>query len=488
MSIDAIRGKPFTVAHFRRYAREIVLDTGEPFVVEKFQAAFLKDFFAGIPECWLIVPEGNGKTTFIAALCLYVCDYIDSADIPVAASSRDQAGILYRQAEGMVNRSPMLYDDERFKCQEGYRRIKNLNTGGRIQIFASDDRTGDGVIPTLAVCDELHRHRSLDLYRTWRGKLAKRGGQLATISTAGEPGSEFEMTREKIRSEAKDSKSRGSFIRAASPGIVMHEWSVPSGADVKDLRVVKAANPFSGVTIKNLEETFQSPAMTIDHWKRFSCNIATRGGSAAITDAEWRAMDAGMQIPEGEMIWLGIDAAWKWDTFAIVPFWAPDSEHRLLGAAKILVPPRDGTSLEINRVKLALLEIHKRNPIELVVMDTSSAEDVAEWIRGEFDADVIDRGQGNTFAVRDYNNWMDAMRNGWLYHSGDEGLKKHALNAVTKMLPGGDARFDRPKQNRRTAQQDRRVIDALTAAAMVNSAYAATLVEDESKPTSWRPM
>jgi phage terminase large subunit-like protein len=65
-------------------------------------------------------------------------------------------------------------------------------TGGRIQVYAADDRTGDGVIPSLAILEELHRHPSLMLYRTWYGKLPKRGGQLISISTAGSQASEYE--------------------------------------------------------------------------------------------------------------------------------------------------------------------------------------------------------------------------------------------------------------------------------------------------------
>ena len=64
-----------------------------------------------------------------------------------------------------------------------------------IQIFAADAGHGDGVIPTLAVIDEPHRQDNMDLYLTWSGKLGKRAGQLLLISTAGEPGSEFEETR-----------------------------------------------------------------------------------------------------------------------------------------------------------------------------------------------------------------------------------------------------------------------------------------------------
>lgn len=64
---------------------------------------------------------------------------------------------------------------------------------------------------------------------------------------------------------------------------------------------------------------------------------------------------------------------------------------------------------------------------------------------------------------------MEAIRLGWLKHSGDQAMTRHALNAVARVLPYGDARFDRPSQTRQGGAQDLRVIDALTAAAMVNS-------------------
>jgi hypothetical protein len=41
-------------------------------------------------------------------LGLYFGDYTPSAMIPIAASSREQAEIMYRQAEGLVARSPEL--------------------------------------------------------------------------------------------------------------------------------------------------------------------------------------------------------------------------------------------------------------------------------------------------------------------------------------------------------------------------------------------
>lgn len=490
--------RPFTVPHFRAWAADLILDSGESWHPEAFQEAFLADVFRGYAECWLVVPEGNGKTTLVAGLGLYHLEFRPYGAVPIAASSREQAEIMYRQAEGFVLRSPRLHEPvhsaiqeakgkaklevPRFVCLEGYRRI-NHHGGGRIQVFASDDRTGDGIIPTMGIIDEVHRHRDLSLYRTWAGKLAKRDGQIVGISTAGEPGSDFELTRAKIRQAAGNVRRKGSFTRAAAPRLVLHEWAVPEGANVEDFRVVKRANPFSGITVPMLREKFETPTMTMAHWRRFVCNVPTRADNAAIQEREWEKARALAPIPEGEPIDVGLDVAWKWDTTAAVPLWVRDTGYRQLGEATILVPPRDGTSLDPHLVEDGLLRIHARNPIRTVVMDMSRAEQLAAWIESDIGAVVIDRSQSNVFAVQDYTRFMEALRGGILWHSGDPGLTRHVLNAIARLLPFGDARFDRPAEARVSSEQDRRVIDALTAAAMVNS--FASVMETEPVVEPW---
>ncbi len=461
----------FTADHFAEWASGLVLDSGETWELETFQRNFAADLFTGTPECWLVVPEGNGKTTLVAGLALYHCEFTPGAWVPVAASARDQAEILFRQAEGFVRRTPRLRST--FRAYEGYRRIVGRRNQSRLQVLASDDRTGDGVIPTLAICDELHRHKDLSLYRTWSGKLDKRAAQLVAISTAGEPGSEFETTREQIRTLTQDVTRDGCFVRAVSADVLLHEWAVPESEDVESMAIVKEANPFSGITVEKLRRKREKPTMTLGHWRRFVCNLPTRSELAAIQETEWYASLAGDEIPEGERIWAGLDVAWKWDTTALVPLWWRDEEFRLLGTPSILVPPRDGTSLDPALVEAAIFDLHARNQIDTLVMDTSKAEQLASWIESELGCRVVDRQQTNTLACTDYARFMEALRSGWLKHVGDPGLTAHALNAIARILPGGDARFDRPAQNRRSPDQDRRVIDALVAAAMVHSTRVA---------------
>lgn len=471
------RLKPFTLRHFERWAGAVILDTGGPWLLEDFQRAFLVDVFAGFKQCWLLIGEGNTKTTTLAGLALYHCQHTPDGRVPVCAAARDQAFEMYLQAQGMVERSVDL--GPVFTCHEGMRQIKCTSQGSRMQVYASDDRTGDGVIYTLALVDELGRHRDMRMYRTWAGKKGKReGAQIAGISAAGEPGSEFEIAREQMRQGADGRSGSPGYIRAVTGTSVLHEYAVPEDGDIEDVATAKLANPFSGISLDYLAEKRADPTMTVSHWSRMTCNRATRGANAAVAEAEWQQQETDKRIPVGEQVWAGLDVAWRRDTTALVPMWTRGDEYRLLGPAKVLTPPGGGTSLDPHLVEAALINLHAVNPIVTLVMDTTRAEQLASWIEEELGAQVIDRPQTNALAALDYERWMEALRNRWLWHSGDPALTKHVLTAIQRQLPNDKTRFDRPIQARSGSekQQELRVIDALTAASMVHGVYAAELI------------
>jgi phage terminase large subunit-like protein len=220
----------------------------------------------------------------------------------------------------------------------------------------------------------------------------------------------------------------------------------------------------------------------MDHWLRFVCNRPTRTSRAAVAEAEWAGAESKTRIPDGQSIWLGLDVAWKHDTTAAVPLWWRDQKFRLLGPASVFVPPRDGTSLDPALIEAGLLKIHERNPVHTVVMDMTRAEQLGRWIGETLGATVIDRAQTIPLAIEDYERFMEALREGWLKHQGDPALTTHVLNAVARMLPSGGAMFERTSSSRSAGAQDRRVIDALIAAAMVHAEASAPVEEEIAKP------
>jgi hypothetical protein len=70
----------------------------------------------------------------------------------------------------------------------------------------------------------------------------------------------------------------------------------------------------------------------------------------------------------------------------------------------------------------------------------------------------------------DFEKFMEALRQGWIKHTGDGEFRRHVMNAVVRVLPADKRRFDRPVMSRGSGKdQDPRVIDALDAASMVNT-------------------
>ena len=94
--------------------------------------------------------------------------------------------------------------------------------------------TADGVIPTLALVDEMHRHKSAALYGVFRDSLGARDGQMITISTAGEnEQSALGMMRAaayRLPSMRKDGSY--TYARSDDGSYALHEWALGKDDDM----------------------------------------------------------------------------------------------------------------------------------------------------------------------------------------------------------------------------------------------------------------
>lgn len=544
-----VPGEPWTVDHYRRWAEQLVFEDNCRHEVEPWQREIVKDLFAGYEEVWMVVPEGNSKTTMLSAIGLYHLDQTRWPWVPVAASSRDQAEILFGQARGYIERTPICtcepVEVEGYHCVRcgaptlewekwenpeapfrfaGTRQIKHTYNGGHgLKVYASDVDTADGVILTLGLVDEGHRHKNLDLYRTWVGKCEKRQGQVMMISTAGEPGGDFEKTRDAMRQQATDVKRKGKcFGRFVTRTSVLHEYAIPSPAHARDVDLVKAANPLRKISKQSLRDKMNRPSLDWgEDWLRKVCNVPARSSLAAISEINWEragraypgdpeAAVAGrvLRLPKGVPVLLGADFAWVQDCLALVPLWLHSATFRLVGQARVIEPPRDGTMIDPYTVRDAFERIHERNPIIAIVADSTKAQDTLLWAGEQFGCPIVDRTQANAHAVEDYNAMMEALRGGvpkdfegtypppWFRHDhdattlvhGDQGwvsgpaLRTHAMNAIARHIGGDRYRFDRATTNRSKTEADTRVIDALQAMAMVNRTAGAGWEEPQATP------
>lgn len=106
--------------------------------------------------------KGNGKSPIAGGIGLYgmTADRESGAQIYAAGATKDQAGILFRDAVNMVDKSPEL--DKRIKRSGGPGREYNLavlRTGSFFRPISREaKKTGSGPRPHFALCDEVHEH------------------------------------------------------------------------------------------------------------------------------------------------------------------------------------------------------------------------------------------------------------------------------------------------------------------------------------------
>jgi hypothetical protein len=332
------------LAHFERFCAHLTTDQRAPLTLEPFQRAFLGDYFAGVQETLVLIPKKNGKTTIMAAVALHHLLYVPDAEVYIAAAASKQAGILYGFARRFVNRSPAL--QKRLLLRPGTYEIRSRRDDGYLKVLAADADTADGVGPTLAIVDELHRHKKADLYDVFSDGLDARDGRMLTISTAGaDEDTPLGRMRAKAVAEGtvvKRAKYRKATVRDGS--FVMHEWALdPAKDDLDDLKTVKQVNPLRQQTIAKLKRRKESPSMTATRWARLACNVWAQEEDAAISALDWAPLgDDDADLPDGtKEVVVGIDLGWTRDTTAIVPVGVRDDEPDWFDRDAFLDPDLD---------------------------------------------------------------------------------------------------------------------------------------------------
>jgi len=110
--------------------------------------------------------KGNGKSPMLAGIGLVglVRDREPRAEIYAAASKKDQAMVLFRDAVAMVDQSPALAGRVRKLGIDPVWQLNYVARDGGKRFFKpiSSDEGKSGPRPHMALCDEVHEHRNRD--------------------------------------------------------------------------------------------------------------------------------------------------------------------------------------------------------------------------------------------------------------------------------------------------------------------------------------
>lgn len=469
----------YKLGAFKRFCAALSLENGRAMMLEDFQCDMLRDHFGGAMEVLIIIPKKNGKSTLLAALALFHLVVTEDAECVVGAASRDQATILYDQAAGFVRRSVPLA--HRVDVKRGYREIRSRNHNGRIRVLAADVDTADGVIPTLALVDELHRHKSMGLYGIFRDGLGPREGQMITISTAGEHEVSPLGTMRQAALSLPNIEREDAYVRAESDdgAYVMHEWACARDDDLDDMKVVKRANPASWQTIPALRARHQSPSMLTWQWARFACGLWVSSEEWWVAGEEWHALASHERFRDGDMITVGFDGSRTGDATALVGCRLEDGLLQLLASweAPLGVP----WEVPIDQVDAALYDAMERYRIVRGYFDPPLwRSEIEAWAREYGDHAVQKFDTTKVRMVGAVERFRTDVTARTLTYAGSEVLTRHVLNAQVKEARGGGYWLSKERPGSPNK------IDAAIAAVLAYEARADALAAGEMRRPSGR--
>lgn len=263
------------------------------------------------------VAKKNGKTTDTAIPLLFslLFDGEAAPQVYCAATTRDQAGLLFNELKRMIRKSPVLGS-----FLQSYRnQIDATPTQGFIKPLSRDGGSADGINPHFAARDEVHRWSDRELAEVVTNSMLARSQPIDwAITTAG-------ADRATICGELRDYAEK--VVRGAvqDDSFFGYVAEPPQDCDPADPRAWKMGNPNLGVAFT--EEAFrqiltgaQAIQGRMPNFRRLHLNLWTEGEQTWIARDSWdrgaAPFDPAMLY--GKRAWAALDLSRTTDLSAIV--------------------------------------------------------------------------------------------------------------------------------------------------------------------------
>lgn len=261
------------------------------------------------------VARKNAKSTEAAGIGLYMAFVDDEpgAEVYAAATKKDQAKIVFGDAQTMARRSPEFR--LRYGIEVFAHTIVQPSTGSMFKALDAKDSTQDGLNVHCVLNDEVHAQKTRGLYDVLHSAQSARDQPLeVNITTAGSnrAGVCYELRTYAIK------VLQGLFDDESFFAII---YTLDKDDDWTDERVWLKANPNLGVS-KSLEtmradcRKAMRSSQSQNNFKTKELNLWVNAAIAWMDMAKWEAAaDPALRIEDfaGEDCWIGLDLATEID-------------------------------------------------------------------------------------------------------------------------------------------------------------------------------
>ena len=275
------------------------------------------------------VARKNAKSTLSSGVGLYmlVGDGEPGAEVYSGATTRDQARIVWDDARRMAQKTATFRE---LGIKTHAHAITN-DDGGSFKALSAEAKNLDGLNIHCAIIDELHAHRTREVWEVLEtGTGARAQPLLWAITTAGSDRSGICYEQRgyvlKILNRAVEDETYFGIV-----------YSLDDGDDWADERNWGKANPNLGVSAKlddlqrkakkALQQTAAQPGFLTKHLDQW-----VNADQAWMDMRKWDACgDPTLDIQDfrGEPCWLGVDLASKTDIAALTALFARDGKRQL---------------------------------------------------------------------------------------------------------------------------------------------------------------
>jgi len=293
-------------------------------------------------EVYEEVARKNAKSTKCAGIALYMlgADGEAGAEVYTAATTRDQARIVFDDAKSMAEREPEM------RAALGLEVMQHVlvvpGTASKLAPLAAEGSTLDGLNVHCAIVDEVHAHKRRDVYDvldTARG--AREQSLLWLITTAGSDRSGIGYERRGYAVKVLNGTIRDDRVFALI-------YTIDDGDDALDPTVWRKANPNFGVSV--LPEEFAAAARKASETPSAMANFLTKRLNVWVNaDSAWMDMRAWDRCGDTSLTldsvkhlpcWVGLDLASKVDIAAKVRVFRDRTEDKWYVLGDYYLPER----------------------------------------------------------------------------------------------------------------------------------------------------